>query len=99
MSLASVYTLADHANVYTLASDMFPRAAVGSVVGIGAFAGGIGGWGFQRDTGQVLECNGHDYKPFFIVSRVAYISVWTITSLLGPLHDTTPERGKAAVRP
>jgi ACS family hexuronate transporter-like MFS transporter len=31
------------ANVYTLASDMFPKSAVASVVGIGAFAGAMGG--------------------------------------------------------
>src|SRR5205823_13204414 len=30
------------ANVYTLASDMFPKSAVGSVVGIGSFAGAMG---------------------------------------------------------
>jgi len=40
------------ANVYTLASDMFPNSAVGSVVGIGAFAGAMGGVVFQRVTGN-----------------------------------------------
>jgi ACS family hexuronate transporter-like MFS transporter len=72
------------ANVYTLASDMFPRAAVGSVVGIGAFAGGIGGWAFQRATGRILEANGNNYTPIFIVCGLAYVSAWTIIHVLAP---------------
>src|SRR5205814_5798650 len=54
------------ANVYTLASDMFPRAAVGSVVGIGAFAGAMGGVLFQRAVGRILDGNGGNYAPIFI---------------------------------
>jgi len=72
------------ANVYTLASDMFPRAAVGSVVGIGAFAGGLGGWAFQRVTGRILEANGNDYTPVFIVCGLAYVSAWIIIHVLAP---------------
>ncbi len=72
------------ANVYTLASDMFPRAAVGSVVGIGAFAGGIGGWAFQRATGRILQANGNDYTPIFIVCGLAYVAAWTIIHFLAP---------------
>src|SRR5207253_135122 len=56
------------ANVYTLASDMFPRAAVGSVVGIGAFAGGISGWAFQPATG--LGVAGAALTPSFSLSRL-----------------------------
>ena len=79
------------ANVYTLASDMFPRAAVGSVVGIGACAGGIGGWAFQRATGRILEANGNNYTPIFIVCGLAYVSAWTIIHLLAPrLEPATP---------
>ena len=44
---------------------MFPRSAVGSVVGIGAFAGAMGGVIFQRVIGRVLDANGHDYAPIF----------------------------------
>ena len=72
------------ANVYTLASDMFPRAAVGSVVGIGAFAGGIGGWAFQRVTGRILEATGNDYTIIFAVCGLAYVTAWTIIHLLAP---------------
>src|SRR5947199_3362636 len=55
VSVAAAAHQAWSANVYTLASDMFPRAAVGSVVGIGAFAGAMGGVLFQRVTGRILQ--------------------------------------------
>ena len=92
VSVAAAAHQAWSANVYTLASDMFPRAAVGSVVGIGAFAGGIGGWAFQRVTGRILEANGNDYTPIFIVCGLAYVSAWTIIHLLAPrLEPATTE--------
>jgi MFS transporter, ACS family, hexuronate transporter len=72
------------ANVYTLASDMFPKSAVGSVVGIGAFAGAMSGVLFQRVTGRVLQANGSDYTPIFIVCGLAYVAAWTIIHLLAP---------------
>lgn len=72
------------ANVYTLASDMFPKQAVGSVVGIGAFAGAMGGVAFQRITGRVLQANGSDYTPIFAVCGLAYVSAWAIIHLLAP---------------
>lgn len=72
------------ANVYTLASDMFPKFAVGTVVGIGAFGGAMGGVLFQRITGRVLQANGSDYTPIFIVCGLAYVSAWLIIHLLAP---------------
>ncbi|MFL5639675.1 MAG: MFS transporter [Gemmatimonadaceae bacterium] len=72
------------ANVYTLASDMFPKSAVGSVVGIGAFAGAMGGVAFQRVTGRVLQANGSDYTPIFVVCGLAYVTAWAIIHLLAP---------------
>src|SRR2546429_3235112 len=59
-------------------------AAVGSVVGIGAFAGGIGGWAFQRVTGRILQASGNDYTPIFIVCGLAYVAAWTIIHFLAP---------------
>jgi len=72
------------ANVYTLASDMFPKFAVGSVVGIGAFAGAMGGVLFQRITGRVLQANGSDYTPIFVVCGLAYVMAWAIIQILAP---------------
>jgi ACS family hexuronate transporter-like MFS transporter len=72
------------ANVYTLASDMFPTSAVGSVVGIGSFAGAMGGVVFQRITGRVLQANGSNYAPIFVVCGLAYVTAWAIIHLLAP---------------
>jgi len=72
------------ANVYTLASDMFPKFAVASVVGIGAFGGAMGGVAFQRITGRVLQANGSDYTPIFVVCGLAYVTAWLIIHLLAP---------------
>jgi ACS family hexuronate transporter-like MFS transporter len=92
VSVAAAAHQAWSANVYTLASDMFPRAAVGSVVGIGAFAGGLGGWAFQRVTGRILQGNGNDYTPIFIICGLAYVSGWGIIHLLAPrLEPATVE--------
>ena len=92
VSVAAAAHQAWSANVYTLASDMFPRAAVGSVVGIGAFAGGIGGWAFQRVTGRILQANGNDYTPIFIICGLAYVSGWTIIHLLAPRLEPATTR-------
>lgn len=72
------------ANIFTLASDMFPRRALGTVVGIGGFAGAMGGVLFQRVTGLVLQANGNDYTPIFVVCGLAYVSALLIMHLLVP---------------
>ena len=72
------------ANVYTLASDMFPRSAVGSVVGIGAFTGAMGGVLFQRLVGRLLDANGGSYTPIFVYCGTAYLVAWAIIHGLAP---------------
>lgn len=72
------------ANMFTLSSDMFPQHAVGSVVGIGGFAGAFGGVLFQRATGLVLQHNGNNYVPIFVVCGLAYVTALLIVHLLVP---------------
>ena len=72
------------ANVYTLASDMFPPSAVASVSGIGGFAGAIGGLIFQLLTGLILDATGGNYASIFAVCGFAYVTAWTIIHLLAP---------------
>ena len=72
------------ANIFTLTSDMFPRHAVGSVVGIGGFMGALGGVLFQRATGLILERNGNDYTPIFAICAGAYVTALLIIHLLAP---------------
>jgi ACS family hexuronate transporter-like MFS transporter len=72
------------ANVYTLASDMFPQSAVASVVGIGGFVSGIGAWFFQRATGRILQANGSDYASIFLVCGFAYVTAWVLIHFITP---------------
>src|SRR5215216_6098697 len=60
------------ANIFTTASDMFPRRAVGSVVGIGGMAGSIGGMLIATTVGLVLQYTG-SYFPIFIIAGCAYL--------------------------
>ena len=71
------------ANAYTLATDMFPRAAVASVIGIGGAAGALGGFLAQRATGRLLERT-HDYGPIFVACGLAYVFAWGVIQLLAP---------------
>ncbi len=87
------------ANVYTLASDMFPRSAVGSVVGIGAFAGAMGGVVFQRVIGRILDANGNDYGPVFAVCGGAYLTAWAIIHLIVPRLEPAPIGGDPSPLP
>jgi ACS family hexuronate transporter-like MFS transporter len=59
------------ANIFTLPSDMFPKAAVGSVIGIGGMAGAIGGAVLQLATGYVVKMT-NSYVPLFVIACVAY---------------------------
>ena len=60
------------ANLYTLPSDVFPRWAVGSVVGLGGLAGATGGVLMSKFAGWVLQ-NYHTYTPIFIIAACAYL--------------------------
>ncbi|MDQ3309028.1 MAG: hypothetical protein M3497_02785 [Gemmatimonadota bacterium] len=72
------------ANLFTTASDMFPRRAVASVVGLGGFAGAMGGFVFQRLRGHILQVNGSNYTPIFLMSGFAYVAAWVVIHLLVP---------------
>ena len=71
------------ANLFTIASDMFPRQAVGSVVGFGGMWGAIGGMLIAKITGYVLEATG-SYVPVFIIAASAYLVSLAIVHLLAP---------------
>ena len=72
------------ANLFTLTADMFPRKAVGSVVGIGSCAGAIGGTLLPLYAGKVLDANPSYYLPMFIIAGLAYLVAWVIIHLLVP---------------
>ncbi len=71
------------ANLFTTPSDMFPRSAVGAVVGIGGMAGSVGGALLATFTGHVLERT-HSYSVLFILAASAYLLALLIMRLLAP---------------
>ncbi len=72
------------ANLFTTVSDMFPRHAVASVVGLGGFAGMVSAFAFQRFTGALLEATGGSYSTVFAVLGVAYVGALALLHLLAP---------------
>ena len=72
------------ANLFTLSSDMFPRRAVGTVVGIGGFAGGIGGILIAEFAGRVLQRDPSFYLPMFIIAGLIYLVALGVIHLLAP---------------
>lgn len=71
------------ANLFTTTSDMFPKQAVGSVVGIGGMGGAVGGMLIALVTGAILETTG-SYVPIFIIAGVMYLLALLIIHLLVP---------------
>jgi ACS family hexuronate transporter-like MFS transporter len=71
------------ANLFTLTSDMFPRQAIGSVVGLGGFAGAVGGMLIAKITGYVLDATG-SYVPIFFMAAFAYLTALLVIHLLVP---------------
>ena len=69
------------ANIFTTASDMFPKKAVGSVVGLGASAGSIGGMILLTSSGYIVEATG-SYVVLFIICGSAYLLALGIMTLL-----------------
>jgi ACS family hexuronate transporter-like MFS transporter len=71
------------ANLFTLTSDMFPRQAVGSVVGLGGFAGAVGGMLIAKITGYILQTTG-SYVPIFFMAAFAYLFALAVIHVLVP---------------
>jgi ACS family hexuronate transporter-like MFS transporter len=90
VSLAAAAHQGWSANIFTLASDMFPRRAVGSVVGIGGMAGAVGGMLIALVVGEVLQRTG-SYVPVFLMAASAYLIA------LGVIHILTPRLNPAGV--
>lgn len=71
------------ANIFTISSDMFPKQAVGSVVGIGGMMGAVGGMCISPLVGYILQTTG-SYVPIFIIAASAYLVALLIIHLLAP---------------
>lgn len=89
VALISLATFAHQgyaANIFTMVSDIFPKNAVGSVVGLSGFAGAIGGVLFSGAVGLILKFTGSYYVIFGIAS-VAYLLCWLSLHLLVSDHQ------------
>jgi ACS family hexuronate transporter-like MFS transporter len=90
ISLSVAANQAWSANIFTIVSDMFPKKAVSSVVGLGGMAGAIGGvlfpmfigfiLDFYKGTGNIVA----GYNIIFIVCGCSFLVAWLVIHLLAP---------------
>ena len=78
------------ANLFTTVSDMFPKSSVGSVTGIGAMAGGLGGVIVQLIAGTLTDTYKSTpqtaYLIMFVICAVSYLIAWAGMKMLVPRH-------------
>ena len=84
------------ANIFTTASDMFPKRAVGSIVGLGGMAGAAGGLLFSPFIGYVLERTHDNYLVPFLISGSAYLVAFAIIQVLAPRLEPAALDGPGA---
>lgn len=81
------------ANIFTTVSDMFPKKAIGSIIGIGGMAGGLGGvlvskmGGYLFDYYDSLGLIQTGYTIMFVVCAVAYLIAWSVMKMLVPKYS------------
>ncbi|WP_186052102.1 MFS transporter [Burkholderia gladioli] len=86
------------ANLFTRPADMFPKALVGSVVGIGGMAGALGSTLFPIFVGRVLDhfkalgdINA-GYNIIFAICGCAYLVAWLLMRLIEPPQRRSSDR-------
>ncbi len=78
------------ANIYTIVSDLFPKKAVGSVIGIGGMFGALGGILIARLAPKLFIYFREQGSPqtgyfiMFIICGSAYLVAWMIMKVLVP---------------
>ena len=77
------------ANVYTLASDMFPKRDVGSVTGLGGTGGAVGGMILALVAGYTLQWF-HTYVPLFIIAGIMHPLAIGLVHWLIPRIEPVP---------
>lgn len=88
ISIAAAAHQAWSSNIFTIVSDMVPKKAVSSVVGIGGMTGSIGSTFFPLLVGFILDyykLAGNitaGYNIIFIICGFAYIIAWLIIHIL-----------------
>jgi len=76
------------ANLFTTTSDMFPKRAVASLVGVGGMAGSLGGMVFPVFAGSLLDRMGTSgYAVLFAICGSAYMLAFVLNHLLAPKFE------------
>jgi ACS family hexuronate transporter-like MFS transporter len=93
IGLAAAAHQAWSANLYTTVSDMFPRKAVASVIGMGGMAGSAGAMFFPIFTGILLD-HFHKinrvtegYSILFSICAGAYLTAFAVNHFLAPSFE------------
>ena len=73
------------ANLYALPSDLFPRWAAGSIIGLGGLSGALGGMLMSKYAANVLQTIG-SYTPIFVFASVAYLIALLVVHLIVPAY-------------
>ncbi len=71
------------ANLFALASDLFPKQAVASIVGLGGMFGSLTAMGFSESAGFILETTG-SYWSLFAISGCAYLAALALMHAVLP---------------
>ena len=80
ISLGTAAHQACSANIFTVMSDVFPRRAIGSVVGLAGMGGAIGGALVAVIVGLILEATG-SYVLIFAMFSLAYLAAWLVLKI------------------
>ncbi|MGD0518459.1 MAG: MFS transporter [Thermoguttaceae bacterium] len=75
------------ANLFTTVSDMFPKRAVATLIGVGTTAGSLGGMLFPIITGMVLDKFENGYAIIFGFCSLAYLVAFAVNHLLAPRFE------------
>lgn len=98
IALAASAHQAWSANVFSLASDLFPKKAIASVTGIGGMVGAVSGLLADYSLGQVLTESGPSgYFFAFLVAGLLYVVILGIVHLLSPKMTPLDENLKHVV--
>jgi ACS family hexuronate transporter-like MFS transporter len=71
-------------NIFAFTADIFPAPVIGSVIGIAATAGTLGGMGILEFTGWTLD-RGGGYLPMFLICACAYLLALVWIHVLVPV--------------
>jgi ACS family hexuronate transporter-like MFS transporter len=83
------------ANIFNMPGDLFPRTAVGSVVGLGGMGGAVGGMLIAPAIGYWLDFSHGSYTPLFVAAGSMYLVALAIIHILAPRFTAVVEAGPA----